>query len=78
MIEEATKAVGHVPGLLAEPAPSARLIPGFGDNALVFTLNVHVRDFADQYAVQDELRKRILKRFLDEKIEMPFPQQPST
>src|SRR5439155_543536 len=36
--DETTRAVGHVPGLLAEPPPSARLIPGFGDYALEFTL----------------------------------------
>jgi len=75
LVEEATKAVGHVPGLLGEPAPAARLIPGFGDSALVFTLGVQVRQFEDQYAVQDELRKRILKRFAAEKIEIPYPQQ---
>jgi len=74
LVEEATKAVGHVPGLLAEPAPAVRLIPGFGDNALAFTLNVHVRDFADQYIVQDELRRRILKRLEAEKIGIPIPQ----
>jgi small-conductance mechanosensitive channel len=74
LVEEAKKAVGQVPGLLAEPAPSVRLIPGFGDNALAFTLNVHVRQFEDQYAVQDELRRRILKRLEAEKIGIPIPQ----
>ena len=75
LVEEATAAVSQVPGLLGDPAPAARLIPGFGESALTFTLGVHVRHFEDQYAVQDALRKRILKRFAKEKIEMPYPQQ---
>lgn len=75
LLEEAQKAVGQVPGLLAEPAPAVRLIPGFGESSLDFTLGVHVREFEDQGLVQHELRKRILKRFKDEQIEMPYPQQ---
>ncbi|MGH9377441.1 MAG: mechanosensitive ion channel family protein [Terriglobia bacterium] len=60
-------------GLLALPAPSARLIPGFGASSLDFSLNVQVRRFADQYFVQSELRKQILGRFNKEGISMPFP-----
>ncbi len=65
----------RVEGLLADPPPSARLIPGFGNSTLDFTLNVQVRRFVDQYAVQSELRKRILECFQKEGIEMPFPTQ---
>jgi small-conductance mechanosensitive channel len=75
LTEEALKAAGHLPGLLAEPAPIVRLIPGFGDSSLNFTLTVQVKDFEDQAPVQHELRKRILKRFHEEKIEIPFPQR---
>ena len=32
LLDETLKAVGTVPGLLAEPAPSVRFIPGFGEN----------------------------------------------
>ena len=71
--EEAERAIGAVPGLLADPKPMARLIPGFGDSALEFTLVVHVARFVDQYPVQDELRKRILRRFRAEGIEIPYP-----
>jgi small-conductance mechanosensitive channel len=73
LLDEAQKAVGTVPGLLAEPAPSVRFIPGFGDSTLNFTLNCQVAEFVDQYLVQHELRKRILKRFQSEGIEMPYP-----
>jgi small-conductance mechanosensitive channel len=62
-----------VEGLLASPAPSVRLIPGFGNSTLDFQLNVQVRTFVDQYFVQHELRKRILARFAKEGIDMPFP-----
>jgi small-conductance mechanosensitive channel len=60
-------------GLLAEPAPFVRLIPGFGDSSLDFSLIVQVRQFTDQYLVQSELRKRILACFQKEGIDVPFP-----
>ena len=71
LVEEATRAIGDVPGLLAEPAPSARLIPGFGEFSLDFTLFCPVQSFSDQLLVQHELRKRILRRFAAEEIAIP-------
>ncbi len=71
--EEATSAIGSVPGLLPEPAPSVSLEPGFGDSALSFTLGYSVAEFALQGPVRNELRKRILRRFRQESIDMPFP-----
>jgi small-conductance mechanosensitive channel len=73
LIEEATAAIGQVPGLLADPAPFVRFIPGFGQSSLDLTLIVHVREFVDQYLVQHELRLRILKRFRADGVEIPFP-----
>jgi small-conductance mechanosensitive channel len=73
LVEEAERAVGQVPGLLGEPRPFARLIPGFGDYSLDFTLICQVATFVDQFPVQHELRKRILRRFRAEGIEIPFP-----
>ncbi|MBI2157047.1 MAG: mechanosensitive ion channel family protein [Candidatus Rokubacteria bacterium] len=73
LVDEATRAAGEVPGLLAAPAPTARLIPGFGEYALDFTLAVHVASFVDQYPVQHELRKRLLRRLRAEGIEIPVP-----
>jgi small-conductance mechanosensitive channel len=60
-------------GLLTEPAPAVRFIPGFGDSSLGFSLIVQVAQFTDQYQVQSELRKRIVARFRQEGIEIPFP-----
>jgi len=73
LLDEARAAAKDVPGLLAEPAPMVRFIPGFGDFSLDFTLVCQVATFVDQYGVQHELRKRILRRFRQEGIEIPFP-----
>lgn len=75
LIEEATSAAAEVDGLLAEPAPFVRFIPGFGDSSLNFTLICRVATFVDQYLAQHELRKRILARFRREGISIPFPQR---
>jgi small-conductance mechanosensitive channel len=73
LVEEAKKAAANIPGLLAEPEPFVRFIPGFGDSSLDFTLICQVAEFVDQYLAQHELRKRIFKRFNEEGIEIPFP-----
>jgi small-conductance mechanosensitive channel len=75
LVEEAKKGTAGIPGLLADPAPFVRFIPGFGDSSLDFTLICQVAEFTDQYLAQHELRKRIFKRFKEEGIEIPFPQR---
>lgn len=73
LIEETKKAVGEIPGLLGDPEPFVRFIPGFGESSLDFTLICQVKEFVDQYLAQHELRKRIFKRFGEEGIDIPFP-----
>jgi small-conductance mechanosensitive channel len=73
LVDEARRAAPEVAGMLAEPAPTARLIPGFGEYSLDFTLVCWVARFPDQFNVQSELRKRLLKRLRAEGIEMPLP-----
>jgi len=73
LVEEAKKGAGEIPGLLGEPEPFVRFIPGFGESSLDFTLICQVREFVDQYLAQHELRKRIFRRFKEEGIEIPFP-----
>lgn len=73
LLEEALAAADTTPGLLKDPAPFVRLIPGFGDFALQFTLICQVREFTDQYLAQHEIRKRILARFRREGIRIPYP-----
>jgi small-conductance mechanosensitive channel len=74
LAEEAGKAVGRVPGLLGEPRPQVTFVPGFGENSFTLSVVCRVGEFADQYPVQSELRKRILKRFREEGIEMSSPE----
>lgn len=74
-LEEALLAAEEVPGLLKDPAPAVRLIPGFGDSSVDFTLVCHVAEFTDQYQAQHIIRKRVFKRFRAEGIEIPFPQR---
>jgi small-conductance mechanosensitive channel len=73
LAEVARQAVGEIPGLLGDPPPGAAFDPGFGDFALGFTLSFQVAEFADQFGVRNELRKRILRRFREEGIRIPFP-----
>jgi small-conductance mechanosensitive channel len=73
LLEEVRAATDALASLLAEPPPTARLIPGFGDSSLNFTVSCFVAEFADQFPVQHEVRKRILRRFQMEGIEIPFP-----
>lgn len=75
LIEEAKKAAKEVDGLLADPAPFVRFIPGFGESSLDFTLICRVSTYVDQYLAQHELRKRILARFRNEHIQIPYPQR---
>lgn len=73
LVEEALAAAGEVAGLLKDPPPLVRLIPGFGDSSLDFTLTCQVEEYTDQYLAQHEIRKRVFKRFKKEGIEIPFP-----
>ncbi len=75
MLDEVKKASGEIKELILEPQPVVRFIPGFGDSSLDFTLIVYVKEYADQFPVQSELRKRIFNRFKKEGIEIPFPQR---
>jgi small-conductance mechanosensitive channel len=61
----------EAPGLLRSPAPTVLLMPGFGERALDFTVVCHITDFEDQFRVQHELRKTIVRRFREEGIVIP-------
>jgi len=73
LVEEAAKGAREIPGMLSDPAPFVRFIPGFGEFSLDFTLICQVKEFTDQYLAQHELRKRIFKRFKREGVEIPYP-----
>lgn len=73
LLEVATRATAEIPGMPSDPAPSVTFEPGFGDFALVFSVNYYVSEFSQQFNVRQELRKRILLRLRQEGIEIPFP-----
>jgi small-conductance mechanosensitive channel len=73
LLDLAKKSAGEIPGLLAEPSPAVTFDPGFGESSLGFTLSFHVAEFANQFNVRHQLRKRIFRRFKEEGIHMPFP-----
>jgi small-conductance mechanosensitive channel len=73
LLEEVTRAVSHVPGLLGEPPPGVSLIPGFGESSLDLNIGYSVASFVDQYQVQHELRRRILQRFRKEGLSIAVP-----
>jgi small-conductance mechanosensitive channel len=74
LVEESSKALGTIPGLISDSPPFVRFIPGFGQNSLDFTLICTVGTYVDQYLVQHELRKRIYNRLRDERIAFPVVQ----
>lgn len=73
LLDIATRGAQEIPGMVAEPAPSVTFDPGFGDSSLGFTLGFQVAEFANQFGVRHQLRKRIYQRFQQEGIDMPFP-----
>ena len=73
ILEEARRAIGSIPAMLGDPPPSVRFEPGFGESSLGFTLSFQVAEFADQFVVRHEMRKRIIKRFRQEGIELALP-----
>lgn len=70
LTEEARKAVTEVPGVVETQQPSVSFTPG--ESSLDFTLGFTVKQFSDQYSVQNEVRKRIFKRFREEGLDFPF------
>ena len=73
LLDISKKAAGEVTGLLDRPEPVVRFIPGFMSSSLDFTLICHIKEFKFTNIVQHELRKRILRRFREEGIEIPYP-----
>lgn len=73
LLDTAKQASKEISGMLADPTPTVTFDPGFGDFSLGFSVNYTVSEFAQQFGVRQELRKRILRRFRQEGIGIPFP-----
>jgi small-conductance mechanosensitive channel len=73
LLELVNRGVREIPGMVADPGPNVQFDPGFGDSGLGFTVNYQIAEFATQFGVRNELRRRILRQFEQEGIEIPFP-----
>jgi small-conductance mechanosensitive channel len=73
LLDVARGALSEVSGMVADAPPSVSFDPGFGEWSLGFTVGFQVAEFANQFAVRAELRKRILRRFREEGIVIPYP-----
>ncbi len=72
LTDEARRAT-DIPGIAAEPAATVSFTPGFSDGLLGFTVFFHAQTFAQQYGVQNALRKRIANRLKKEGVPLPLP-----
>ncbi|MFB9947285.1 mechanosensitive ion channel domain-containing protein [Rhizobium puerariae] len=66
--------VEQVPEVLRNPEPHVEFL-SFGPSSLNFELRFHLPDMGEGLRIRNNLRIAILKRFRDEGIEIPFPQQ---
>ena len=73
LLEVVQQAVREIPGMVAEPAPNVEFDPGFGESGLGFTVNSRWRSSPAQFGVRNEMRRRILRRFREEGIGIPYP-----
>jgi len=73
LLEIVQAGIADIPGLLADPAPAVAFDPGFGESSIGFTVSFTVVEFAAQFGVRNELKRRIFRRFRQDRIEIPFP-----
>ncbi|EUB96259.1 MscS Mechanosensitive ion channel [Rhizobium sp. CF080] len=66
--------VDQVPEVLRNPEPHVEFLT-FGASSLNFELRFHLADMGEGLRIRNNLRIAILKRFKEEGIEIPFPQQ---
>ncbi|MGD2115501.1 MAG: mechanosensitive ion channel, partial [Acidobacteriota bacterium] len=59
---------------LDDPAPMA-IFTGFGESSVDFELRVWLRAFEEILQARNELAARVVRRFAEEGIEIPFPQR---
>jgi Small-conductance mechanosensitive channel len=66
--------VAEIPEVMRNPEPHVEFLR-FGASSLDFELRFHLADMGAGMRIRNDLRIAILKRFRQEGIEMPFPQQ---
>jgi small-conductance mechanosensitive channel len=72
--EVARQVLREVEGGVPEYQPFIRYHT-FGESSIEFTVVLRVKQFADRYLVTHEFVKRLKTRYLEEGIEIPFPQR---
>jgi small-conductance mechanosensitive channel len=73
LLEIVRTGVGEIPGMVGDPPPSVEFDPGFVDSGMGFKVNYQVAEFAGQFPVRNEVRRRILRRFREQGIRIPYP-----
>ena len=73
--EESAQAARQIPDMLEAEPVTVTWVPGFTDAALVLSINYTVADFASQFGVQSELRRRIFNRLKREGLPYSAPTQ---
>jgi small-conductance mechanosensitive channel len=61
-----------VDAVLRDPAPEAFFV-AFGESALAMSLFFWVDEYANLFAINDKINTRIIHRFREYNIEIPFP-----
>jgi small-conductance mechanosensitive channel len=62
LVEEAERAQKELPGFLAEIPPRARFVPKLGEKLQTYVLWCRVSSDADQFALREKLRQRLVER----------------
>ena len=62
----------EVDGVLDEPGPESYFV-SFGESALAMTLFFWVAEYGQLFGVTDQVNSRIIRRFREEGIQIPFP-----
>ncbi len=62
------------PGVLADPAPSV-IFTNLGDSSLDFQLNCFTGNVFNRSSISDNLREKIINRFRELNINIPYPQR---
>jgi small-conductance mechanosensitive channel len=73
LLEEVQRAVKEVPGMVGEPGPSVEWDPGFTESGFGLKVNYQVAEFAAQFGVRNEMRKRIYRRLRREGVGLARP-----
>jgi small-conductance mechanosensitive channel len=73
LVEEGQAVTKALPGIV--PGEPFGQLAEIANDCNVYSVTVRVKEFVEQYAAQRELRMRILRRFQQEGIRMPYPAQ---